>query len=182
MTAAIGDNSKLTEDERAALYGHLCREERDQLVAAASVEAKRKENFKRGKEWGFSKEEISFHEKARKAGAGSPLISKFDIQKRVLIKIGLIPDDRGADLLGDRADRLQMITARGEADGLVGEGGAGASGYSGGSDEDIAYMDGWRTGQAKYANNWKLAMEKKLAERSKEEPASDGDPFADAAE
>lgn len=184
MTAEPGHNSKLTEDERAALYGYLCREERDQLVIIAGAGEKRKENFKKAKEWGFSREEVSFHEKARAAGDGSSIVKKHAIHKTILIKLGLIPDDRGGDLLTDRADRLQLLDARGEADGLVGEGGPGESGFAGNSDEDRAYLTGWKRGQMKFADNWKTAMEKAIAARSKEEvaPAGDGDPFQDAAE
>lgn len=179
MTEAVR-NTTLNEDERAALYGYLCRAERDGLAERDAAEAKRKENFKRGKEWGFSKEEIAFHEKARKEGASSGLVAKFKIHRGVFIKLGLIPDDRGGDLLTDRADKLQLLSARGEADGLVGEGGPGSSGHAANSDEDRAYLDGWKRGQMKYANNWQAAMEKAQAARSKEEPpvSLDGaDPF-----
>jgi hypothetical protein len=179
--AEAGHNSKLTDDETAALYGYLCREERDQLAVIAGADAKRKENFKKAKEWGFSKEEVTFHEKARKAGNSSSIIAKHSIHKKILIKLGLIPDDRGGDLLTDRADRLQMYDAKGEADGLVGEGGPGTSGFAANSDEDTAYLTGWKRGQMKFADNWKTAMEKKQAARTNEEPAPTGDdPFADA--
>lgn len=173
-------NTTLNDDEKAALYGYLCRSERDALAEKDAAEAKRKENFKRGKEWGFSKEEISFHEQARKESSGSKLLSKFKIHRGVFIKLGLIPDDRGGDLLTDRADKLQLLRARGEADGLVGEGGPGSSGHAANSDEDRSYLDGWKTGQMKYADNWQAAMEKAQAARSREEPpAQKGvDPFA----
>lgn len=177
MTAEAGHNSKLTEDERAALYGYLCREERDQLAVKAGAEVKRTENFKKAKEWGFSKEEITFHEKARKAGEGSSIVKKHAIHKTILIKLGLIPDDRGGNLLTDRADRLQLLDARGEADGLVGEGGAGTSGFAGNSDEDRAYMTGWKRGQMKFADNWKTAMEKAIAAKSGVVKAPEDDPF-----
>ncbi|MDQ0320018.1 hypothetical protein QO002_002156 [Pararhizobium capsulatum DSM 1112] len=177
-------NTTLNEDERAALYGVLCREERDQRAVIAGAEAKLKDNYKRGKEWGFAKEEITFHEKARKAGDGSSIVQKHGIHKKILIKLGLVPDDRGGDLLTDRADWLQMYDAKGEADGLVGEGGPGHSKHPANSDEDKAYLAGWKRGQMKYAENWKAAMEKAQAARSKEEPAADpgSDPFQDAAE
>lgn len=181
MTAAVR-NTTLNEDERAALYGYLCREERDQRAVIAGAEAKLKENYKRGKEWGFPKEEITFHEKARKAGHGSSIVTKNTLHRKILIKLGFIPDDRGGDLLTDRADRLQMLDARGETDGLVGEGGPGSSGSAANSDEDRAYMTGWKRGQMKYANNWKAAMEKAQAARSGDAPpVTTGDPFADEA-
>lgn len=179
MTAAVR-NTTLNEDERAALYGFLCRKERDELAVIAGAEAKRKENFKRAKEWGFAKEEITFHEKARKAGDGSSIVTKHSLHQKILAKLGLIPDASNGDLFTDRADRLQMYDAKGEADGLVGEGGPGSSKHPANSDEDVAYMTGWKRGQMKYADNWKAAMEKAQAARSKEEPAADagdGDPF-----
>jgi hypothetical protein len=174
-------NTALNEDERVALYGYLCRQERDELAVIAGAESKRKENFKKAKEWGFAKEEITFHEKARKAGEGSSLVTKNSLHRKILIKLGFIPNDNGGDLFTDRADRLQMLDARGEADGLVGEGGPGSSGYAANSDEDVAYLTGWKRGQMKYANNWKAAMEKAMAANSKEEaPSGDVDPFAGA--
>ncbi|GLQ36723.1 hypothetical protein GCM10007908_03430 [Rhizobium albus] len=182
--SSVGHNSKdLTEDERAALYGYLCRQERDELAVIDGAQAKRKENFKKAKEWGFSKEEVAFHEKARKAGDGSSIVQKHSLHKRVLIKLGLIPDDRGGDLLVDRADRLQLIRARGEADGLVGEGGPGHAGFAQNSDEEVTYLEGWKAGQMRYAQNWQAAMEKAIASKSREEPEASGeDPFPAAAE
>lgn len=182
MTSAPGHNTTLNEDERQALYGYLVRQERNALAERKAADAKRTENFKKGKEWGFSKEEISFFETARVSGAGSKIVQKFAIHKKILIKLGLIPDDRG-DLLADRADRLQMLDARGEAEGLVGEGGPGSSGNAANSDEDRAYLTGWKRGQMKFADNWKAAMEKANAANSKEEPAPQGgsEPFDDAA-
>lgn len=179
--AAVGHNAKeLTEVERQSLLGYLVRQHCEAEGLRAKAKAKDDETFKRGKEWGFPKEEITFFVKARKAGEGSSLVQKHSLHKKILIKIGLIPDDRGGDLLTDRADRLQLIYARGEADGLVGEGGAGSSGYSAGSDEDGTYMDGWKSGQMKYAENWQRAMEKKIAQRTKEElPPTGDDPFSD---
>jgi hypothetical protein len=182
MTEALR-NTTLNEDERAALYGYLCRQERDQLAVIAEAEAKRKENFKKAKEWSFSKEEITFHEKARKAGEGSSIIKKHALHKTILIKLGFISDDRGGDLLSDRVDKLQLHNRRGYDDGLCGEGGPGASGFAANSDEDRAYMDGWKEGQRVYVENWQAAMEKAIAAKTNEEPpaSTDADPFEDAA-
>jgi len=180
MTAAeAGHNSKLTEAERNALFGYLVRGERDALAERRAADDKRKENFKKGKEWGFAKTEIEFFVKAREEGEGSSLVEKHRMQQGILIKLGFIPDDRGGDLLADRADRIQLIYAKGKANGLAGE--DCASGYAGGSDEDRAFVDGWKAGQMEFADNWKTAMEKAIAARTKEEPApaGDADPFAE---
>jgi len=174
MTAAeAGHNSKLTEAERNALFGYLVRGERDALAERRAADDKRKENFKKGKEWGFAKTEIEFFVKAREEGEGSSLVEKHRMQQGILIKLGFIPDDRGGDLLADRADRIQLIYAKGKANGLAGE--DCASGYAGGSDEDRAFVDGWKAGQMEFADNWKTAMEKAIAARTKEEPAPAGD-------
>lgn len=182
MTAATGHNSKLTDDEQGALFGYLVRKHREANDMRQEADAKDKDTFSKAKEWGVAKAEIQFFEKARKAGDGSSIIAKHSIHKKILIKLGLIPDDRGGDLLTDRADRLQMYDAKGEADGLVGEGGPGTSGFAANSDEDTAYLTGWKRGQMKFADNWKTAMEKKQAARTNEEPAPPPgtDPFADA--
>jgi hypothetical protein len=96
------------------------------------------------------------------------------VHNRILIKLGKIPDTRGGDLLTDRADRLQLIRAKGHSDGLAGE--TCMSNYPGGSDEDRTYCDGWKAGQAEFADNWQAAMEKKNAALNKEEPPK-SDPF-----
>lgn len=183
MAGAEIRNTTLNEDERAALYGYLVRGEMAGQAEKRAAEQKIKENRKKGKEWGFSADEIAFHEKARAAGEGSSIVKKHEMQKKVLIKLGQIPDDRHGDLLGDRVDRLQLIRARGYADGLVGEGGPGFSNFPGASDEDNTYLEGWKEGQMVYADNWKAAMEKAQAARSHEEPPASGDddPFGDDA-
>jgi len=182
--AEAGHNSKLTEDENSALFGYLVRKHREANELRAEADAKDKDTFAKAKEWGLAKADIQFFEKARKAGDGSSIVKKHAMHKAILIKLGLIPDDRGGDLLTDRADQLQLLDARGEADGLVGEGGPGTTGHAANSDEERAYLTGWKRGQMKFADNWKTAMEKVQAARSKEEtaPAGDGDPFQDAAE
>lgn len=184
MTAATEiRNTTLNEEERAALYGYLVRGERDGQAEKRAAEVKIKENRKKGKEWGFSADEVAFHEKARAAGEGSSIVKKYEMQKKVMIKLGLIPDDTRSDLLGDRADRIQLIRARGHSDGLVGEGGPGHSGFAGASDEDTAYLSGWKAGQMVYADNWKAAMEKAQAARSNEEPpATTDNPFGTEAD
>lgn len=178
---SIGDNSKeLTEAERNSLFGYLVREHRANQLAIKAAKDKDAETMKKAKEWGFPKEEVTFFQKAREAGAGSAIVQKHSLHKKVLIKLGLIPDDRGGDLLTDRADRLQLIYAKGHSDGLAGE--DCVSNYAGGSDEDRSYVDGWKAGQKEFAENWQRAMEKKLAAakaKTNEEPPSDGDPFAD---
>lgn len=172
--AEIGHNREQDEKDRNALFGYLVRQEQASIDAIAAEKAKQVENLKKGKEWGFSKEEITFCVKARAAGDGSTIVQKHDIHNKVLIKLGLIPDARGGDLFVDRADRLQLITAKGHSDGLTGH--DCVSNYPGGSDEDRTYIDGWKAGQKEFADNWQAAMERKIAAANKESPPP-ADPF-----
>jgi hypothetical protein len=178
MTATVGHNTEQEAKERNALFGYLAREHRDAMVAVDAAKAKDADTMKKAKEWGFSKEEITFFHKAKKAGDGSTIVQKHSIHKTVLIKLGLIPDERNGDLFVDRADRLQLLRAKGHSAGLAGD--DCVSNYPGGSDEDRTYVDGWKAGQMEFAENWQAAMEKKLAALNKEEPPK-SDPFPTSA-
>jgi hypothetical protein len=178
MAAEAGHNSKLTEDENSALFGYLVRKHREANDLRAEADAKDKDTFQKAKEWGVAKAAVQFFEKARKAGEGSSIIKKHAMHKEILIKLGYLQDDRGGDLLSDRVDKLQLHNRRGYSDGLGGEGGPGDSGFAANSDEDRAYMDGWKEGQRVYLDNWQTAMEKKIAAKSGVVKApDDGDPF-----
>lgn len=169
MTAAqAGHNREQEEKDRNALFGYLARQHRDAMNAIEAEKDKDADTMKKAKEWGFSKEEITFFHKAKKAGDGSSIVQKHSIHKTVLIKLGLIPDEAGGDLFVDRADRLQLLRAKGHSAGLVGD--DCVSNYPGGSDEDRSFVDGWKAGQAEFADNWQAAMEKKNAALKKEEP------------
>jgi hypothetical protein len=175
--AAAGRNTELSEPEKNSLLGYLVRQHREAEATKAQAKAKDDETMKKAKEWGFTKEEVTFFEKARKAGDGSTLVQKHSLHKKILIKLGLIPDEAGGDLFADRADRLQLLRAKGHSAGLVGD--DCVSNYPGGSDEDRSFVDGWKAGQAEFADNWQAAMEKKNAALNKEAPeAPRGNPFA----
>lgn len=105
-------------------------------------------------------------------------IDEFARRKRIMINTGLIPDDRQGDLLTDRAGKLEMIYAEGFQAGLAAL--DRVSKQNGGSDEDREWLRGWDDAQKVMLENLQSAMEKRNANKSKEEPPAntDGDdPF-----
>ena len=177
----MGDNSKLTEQEHQALWGHHIRRA---LAARAKMDAAKdeaKENVKDAKIDGFSKAEIDDFIVLMKTDDPQKKVDKFNMMKRNRIRLGLIQDDGNADLLSDRVTSLEMIFASGVEAGLAAL--DRVSKHSGGSDEDRAFLDGYDEGQKIARDNLQSAMEKRNAAKSKEAPEPDGDdPFAEAAE
>lgn len=181
MTAAIGDNSKLTEEERQALWSHHIRRKLAHRRKTEEHKADGKKLDADAKNDGFSKAELDDFLDLMTTDDPQKKVDKFNMLKRNRIRLGLIADDRNADLLADRVTNEQMIFAAGVEAGLAAL--DRVSKYGAASPEDKAWLSGWDEGQRIARDNLQSAMEKKLRERSKEEPASQSDdPFADAAE
>jgi hypothetical protein len=180
MTAAAGHNSKLTEQEHQALWGHHIakrvglQRRKDELKAE---EDKLKADSKND---GFSEKEIKDYLDCMLSTDKQKKVDQFNMMKRNRIRLGLIQDDRNADLLADRVTTEQMIFAAGVEAGLAAL--DRLSKYSGGSSEDQTWLSGYEEGQRIARENLQSAMEKKLRERSKEEPPATEDPFPQAAE
>lgn len=180
--AEAGHNSKLTDEEHQALWGHHVakklahRREMDELKATGkALDADAKND-------GFSKAELDDYLDCMTTDDPQKKVDKFNMLKRNRVRLGLIADDRKGDLLSDRVTTEQMIFAAGVEAGLAAL--TRVSKYQGGSTEDQTWLNGYDEGQRIARENLKTAMEKKLRQRSKEEPppAADADPFATAAE
>lgn len=178
MTANAGHNSKLTDAERQALWGHHVQKrvsvhrEREALKA---TEAKLKGDAKND---GISEQEMKDFLDCMFAGDKQKVVDKFNVLKRNRIRLGLIIDDRKGDLLADRVTNEQMIFAAGVEAGLAAL--DRVSKYAAGSPEDRAFLDGYDDGQRIMRENLQSAMEKRNAEKTHEEPAADpgeDDPF-----
>lgn len=179
MTTA-GHNSQLTEEERQALWGHHIRrriELHNERMALKEREAKLKADSKND---GLSEKELKDYLDCMLSDDQQKKVDHFNMLKRNRIRLGLIIDDRKADLLADRVTTEQMIYAAGVEAGLAAL--DRVSKYGPGSAESEAWLSGYDGGQRIARDNLQSAMEKKLRDRSKEEPASDGDPFPQAAE
>lgn len=179
MTASTGHNSKLTEAEHQALWGNHVRKKLSVRRRMEELKAEAKKLDADAKNDGFSKAELDDYLDCMTTDDQQKKIDKFNMLKRNRIRLGLIADDRNGDLLADRVTKQEMIFAAGVEAGLAAL--DRVSRYAAASDEDRAWIDGYDKGQSIMLDNLQSAMEKKLRERSKEEPPvqAGGDPFAD---
>jgi hypothetical protein len=93
--------------------------------------------------------------------------------------LGLIPSTSGGDLLkqADRVDGEQLIRAKGYKAGLLNL--DRRSGYDAGSADDKLWLESYDAGKQEYETEIPDIMARIEATRSKEEPPSTEDPFAD---
>ncbi|MCZ7488205.1 hypothetical protein [Rhizobium rhizogenes] len=174
----VGHNSKLTEAESQALWGHHTRKRvalyHDQQ-AMKETEAKYKADAKND---GISEKDLKDFIELTFTTDKQKKIDEFARRKRIMINSGLIPDDRHGDLLTDRVGKLEMIYAEGFQAGLAAL--DRVSKQNGGGDEDREWLRGYDDAQKVMLENLQAAMEKRNACKSKEEPPAntDGDdPF-----
>lgn len=180
MTQA-GHNSQLTEQETQALWGHHTRQRVAIYHEGQALKAKEKKLKADAKNDGVSEKDLKDFIELTFTDDKQKKIDEFGRRKRIMINAGLIPDDRGGNLLTDRVDKLEMIYAEGFQAGLAAL--DRVSKQNGGSDEDHEWLRGYDDAQKVMLENLKTAMEKRQAAASKEEPAPDPDsedPFADA--
>lgn len=180
MAATIGDNSKLTEHEHQALWGHHVSKKLAHRRRGDDWKADGKKLDADAKNDGFSKAELDDFLDLMTTDDPQKKVDKFNMMKRNRIRLGLICDDRNGDLLADRVTTEQMIFAAGVEAGLAAL--DRVSKKQAGSVEDKTWLAGYDEGQRIARENLQSAMEKKLRQKTNEEPApSPGtDPFADA--
>lgn len=175
-TATIGDNSKLTEQEQQALWGHHVRKRIAVVREREALNAQEKKLKADAKNDGISEKELKDFLDCMLTDDPQKKVDQFNMLKRNRIRLGLIIDDRNGDLLADRVTNEQMIHAAGVEAGLAAL--DRVSKYGAGSSEDKTWLAGYDEGQRIARDNLQSAMEKKLRASSKEEPPSDGsDPF-----
>lgn len=171
---SIPNTTELTEQERQALWGHHIRRQLATRRKLDEVKAEAKKNTSDAKNDGFSKAEIDDFLDLMTTDDPQKKVEKFNMMKRNRIRLGLIHDDRNADLLADRVTTQEMIFAAGVEAGLAALDRVSGK-YAGGSDEERAFLDGWDEGQRIARENLQSAMEKLNRQRTKEEPPPSGD-------
>lgn len=175
-----GHNTQLNESEKQALWGHHVGKKVDLRRRMDDLKAEEKKLDADMKNDGFSKAEVKDFLDCMLSDDKQKKVESFNMLKRNRIRLGLIPDDRNADLLADRVTTQEMIFASGVEAGLAGL--DHTSRYAKGSDEERAFLDGYAEGQRIARENLQSAMEKRNAAKAtsaNEAPAADGtDPFA----
>ncbi|MDX0572149.1 hypothetical protein GOD68_18135 [Sinorhizobium medicae] len=182
MTPTAGHNSQLTEQEQQALWGHHVRKRIALVREKEALNAQEKVLKADAKNDQISEKELKDFLDCMLTDDPQKKVDQFNMLKRNRIRLGLIIDDRKGDLLADRVTTEQMIFAAGVEAGLAAL--DRVSKYGAASPEDKAWLSGYDDGQRIARENLQSAMEKRQAERSREEPAADpnADPFPDAAE
>jgi len=174
-TATAGHNTELNEKERQALFGHHVRKDIEVGAQIKQLTEEKKKQRKLAQNDGFPSAKLDHFVRALNSEDKQKPVDKHRSEKENLIWLGLINEDPNGDLLADRATKEQRIFAAGQAMGLVG--GERNSKYDPKSADDVTWLSGYDDGQRIVRENLQTAMEKRNAASSKEEPASDGDPF-----
>jgi hypothetical protein len=177
--AEIGDNSKtLTEDEEKALFFHHLRKDMATKAQIKALQDICKKDRKIAQADGFALSRLDFAEKALDAEDKTTITQKVNDQLKIMEWLHIIPA-YNSDLFADRAPKEERIEGQGEIAGLAGV--ERVSNYSAASEDDKAWLRGYDRGQEIMRQNLEKAMTKKNSQKSKEEPAADGDdPFADS--
>lgn len=175
----------ISEADKAILWSIHTRKVRELKAQAKEITKQIADQTADAKNDGFDKKEILDYVDVMTSDDQKKHITKFNMMKRNRIRLGLIPDDRGGDLLADRATREQLIEADGYECGLNGF--ERVSKQSAGSPDDKLWLLAYHRGQDDYGLNWQRVMEEKKARReaqdaanSKESPPASptDDPFA----
>jgi uncharacterized protein (UPF0335 family) len=178
---------KISDADKAVLWSIHTRKIREMKAKVKDLNNQIKDQTADAKNDGFDKKEILDYVEVMTSDDQKKHVDKFNMMKRNRIRLGLIPDDRGGDLLTDRASREQLIDADGYECGLNGF--ERVSKMSAGSPEDKLWLSAYQRGQNDYGANWQRVMEEKQARRAAEDaaksneepPAKPGsDPFASA--
>ncbi|ULJ73624.1 hypothetical protein [Rhizobium gallicum] len=174
--------TKLTDQERQALWAHHVRKRLSVKTRRDELASEEKELKADAKNDGISEQEMKDFIDCMTTDDPQKKVDNFNMLKRNRIRLGLITDDRKGDLLADRVTNEQMIYAAGVEAGLAGLDRVSKK-YSAGSTEDKTWLSGWDEGQRIARENLQSAMEKRNAAKQKaaheEPPASFGsDPFA----
>lgn len=171
--AGIGHNS-LTDDEQKALLFHHARKEIEITAQIKALQNERSVQRKNAQADGIALDRLDYAIKVLNAEDKKRLVDAEKERLQILKWTKLVPDYQG-DLFADRAPVVERITGEGERAGLLGK--DGVSPYTTGSEEDKAWLNGWRNGQNILAKNFESARAK-----LDDNDDDDEDPFPDGEE
>jgi hypothetical protein len=180
MTALLGDNQR-AERERRVTLAHYHRTDRDLDAQAGLISAKKKENRLNAKAAGIPSSQLDHLLKSFKAEDQQKPVDKLKRDMENLAYLGLIPDPSIKGDLFTRVDRVDsegMIRAKGFFAGLNGL--DRVSSYDAGSSDDKLFLESYDAGKKEYETTIPDILARAKAAASKEEPASDGDPFSNS--
>lgn len=177
---AASNSNELTEAEARSLFFYCVREDLAALAKVKAAQAERKSFRKIIQSYEIALSEIDFAQKAMTADDKGTITDKHTAHDRILFWLGLRSGHQ-PDLFIDRAPVLERIVKEGERAGWLAL--ARESPYAPGSDETMAWEDGYDTAQAEAAANLASAMLKRNAAKAESDEIIEGgerdDPFAD---
>jgi uncharacterized protein (UPF0335 family) len=162
----------VSEADKAILWSIHTRKVREMKAKIKELNKQIADQTADAKNDGFDKKEILDYVEVMTSDDQRKHIKTFEMMKRNRIRLGLIPDDRGGDLLADRASREQLIEADGYECGLNGF--ERVSKMDAGSADDKLWLAAYQRGQNAYAANWQRVMEEKQARRAAEDATKTG--------
>ncbi len=180
MTPAIGDNSAKAAIDRRNLFSYYHQKDRDLQARRKAISEEIKANRKNANANKFTSQKLDHYLKAFMAEDKDKVVDRHKSDNENLAWLGLIPDDPRGDLLSDRATNDQMVQAKGFHAGLTNL--DRVSNYAAGSAEDKLWLESYDAGKSEYETEIPDILARISAAASKEEPASDEDPFPEAAE
>ncbi|MGV1769126.1 hypothetical protein ACQZ6B_03010 [Agrobacterium vitis] len=180
--ATAGSNTKLNESERQKLFAYHFRKELASETKRREAAAEKTANRKVAKaaDPTFTGQKFDHYLKAHFGEDDQKPVDRLKSDRENLEWLGLIPATSGGDLLAqaDRVDCEQLIQAKGYKAGLLNL--DRVSGYDAGSADDKLWLASYDAGKQEYETEIPDIMARIEAAASKEEPASDDDPFPDA--
>jgi hypothetical protein len=181
MTDLHGHNGKLSAEDRQKNFAYHFRtiltEEAKRRAAAAAISSAKK--LAKSEDPTFSAQKFDHYLKAHFGEDDQKPVDRLKSDRENLEWMGLIPPTSGGNLLDqiDRVDKEQMIQAKGYKAGLLDQ--SRVSGYDAGSSDDKLWLASWDAGNEEYKTEIPDIRARIAAAASKEEEASDEDPFPD---
>jgi hypothetical protein len=177
-----GSNTKLSDAERQKLFAYHFRKELAAETKRREAAAEKTANRKVAKaaDPTFTGQKFDHYLQAHFGEDEQKPVDRLKSDRENLEWLGFIPATSGGDLLmqADRVDGEQLIQAKGYKAGLLNL--DRVSGYDAGSSDDTLWLESYDAGKKEYETEIPDIMARIEAANSKEEPPSDGDPFADA--
>ncbi|WP_271024942.1 hypothetical protein [Rhizobium sp. RCAM05973] len=180
MTALPGDNSSKAENDFRLLVAYYHRKDLASHFEAKRIADEKKANRKNANAHGIPSAKLDHYLKSVVADDKQKVVDKHLSDRQNLEWMGLIAKTTGGDLLAqaERVTGEPLIRAQGFQAGLLGA--DRVSGQMAGTNEDHWWLTSYDEGRKEYETKIPDLLARIEAAASKEEPASDGDPFANS--